>query len=45
MLKPDLLDAYLYLRKYSDDTGLPAEYQRLNKPIQAVLKGGVGMLD
>lgn len=33
-----LLDAYLYLGKDSDGIGLAAEYQRLNKPTQAVLR-------
>ncbi|GBP83123.1 PiggyBac transposable element-derived protein 4 [Eumeta japonica] len=33
-----LADGYLYLGKDSDSQGLPVEYQRLNKPTQAVLR-------
>lgn len=33
-----LVDAYIYLGKDSDSHGLPIEYQRLNKPTQAVLR-------
>ncbi|CAK1582588.1 unnamed protein product [Parnassius mnemosyne] len=33
-----LVDAYIYLGKDSDSQGLPIEYQRLNKPTQAVLR-------
>ncbi|CAK1579698.1 unnamed protein product [Parnassius mnemosyne] len=33
-----LVDAYIYLGKDSDSQGLPIEYQRVNKPTQAVLR-------
>lgn len=33
-----LLDVYLYLGKDSGGKGLSAEYQRLNKPTQAIMR-------